>query len=113
MCALSLEQAHGKEVCCFFARKGWCRYGSSCWYQHGTTKTASIELETKLNQLEEAVQNLQQEHNNKTAINKKTAIITGLITSFGKCMVLTRGCYASVERVSIVSLSPVALLTDL
>ena len=72
MCAPSLEQAHGREVCRFFAKKGWCRYGSSCWYHHGATKTASIESEPKLKQIQEAVQNLQEEH------NKKTAIITGL-----------------------------------
>jgi hypothetical protein len=48
MCASRKKQTPGKEVCRFFSRKGWCRYGSSCWFQHGEPAVKAKQSEPEI-----------------------------------------------------------------
>jgi hypothetical protein len=58
MCASRKKQPPGKEVCLFFSRKGWCRYGSSCWFQHGepVVKAKQSEPEIEIEKMMEGMQ---------------------------------------------------------
>jgi hypothetical protein len=58
MCDSRKKQTPGKEVFRFFSRKGWCRYGSSCWFQHGelAVKTKQSEPEIKIEKMMEGIQ---------------------------------------------------------
>ena len=52
------NQTPGKEVCRFFSRKGWYRYGSSCWFQHDEppVKTKQSEPEIEIEKMMEGMQ---------------------------------------------------------
>jgi hypothetical protein len=58
MCASRKKQTPGKEVCRFFSRKGWCRYGSSCWFQHSepAVKAKQSEPEIEIEKMMEGMQ---------------------------------------------------------
>ena len=36
------QEAARRETCRYFAKCGWCKHGSACWYQHSTSKSWQI-----------------------------------------------------------------------
>ena len=76
LCDSRKNQAPGQEVCRFFSRKGWCKYGSSCRFQHGepTVKTKQSEQEIEIEKHREGMQeirtmivSMRNEHNSQMA----------------------------------------------
>ena len=76
LCDSRKNQAPGKEVCRFFSRKGWCKYGSSCRFQHGepAVKTKQSEQEIEVEKHREGMQEIRtmivsmcNEHNSQMA----------------------------------------------